>query len=268
MLRLTTAVWASGALVKDKLFAYGLLSYGTGDADTYGNITAGSNLATDIKEPGWLLKMDWNINDDHRLEFTALSDHRETEAVAYRNTPGVVERGEKIGTNYQEAGGENYILKYTGYLTDSFTLSALYGHGEFSRSQRLRTAGGLDVEYGGDLAVPATGCPVIVDARPAYRRALTGAYASSCNITGTTIDRVDSGDTRDQFRIDAEWQLGNHLLRGGVDIDNFESVAGESYSGGVVWRYGRYARTGFTGENQVVRKRVLWWSDGEITARG
>ncbi|HST44438.1 MAG TPA: TonB-dependent receptor, partial [Luteimonas sp.] len=122
-------------------------------------------------------------------------------------------------------------------LTDAFTLSALYGHGEFSRSQRLRTAGGLDVQYGGDLAVPATGCPVIVDARPAYRRALTGAYASSCNITGTTIDRVDSGDTRDQFRVDAQWELGDHMLQFGYDVDNFESVAGVSTEGGRTWRY-------------------------------
>ena len=234
---LVSSVWASGALVKDRLFAYGLLSYGTGDADTYNNVTIGNNQATDIKEPSWLLKMDWNINDSNLLEFTALSDHRELEAVSYRNTPGLVDRGDAIGTNYQEEGGENYILKYTGYLSDTFTLSALYGHGEFSRSQRLRTAGGLDVEYGGDLAVPATGCPVIVDARPEYRQVLTGVYSSTCNITNTTINRTDSGDTRDQFRVDAQWEIGDHQLQFGYDVDNFESVAGVSTEGGRTWRY-------------------------------
>lgn len=234
---LVTSAWASGALVKDRLFAYGLLSYGRGDADVYNTATVGNNQATDIKEPSWLLKMDWNINDDHRLEFTALSDHRETEAVSYRNTPGLVDRGDRIGTNFQEEGGENYILKYTGYLTDSFTLSALYGHGEFSRSQRLRTAGGIDVVYGGDLAFPATGCPVIVDARPDYRKAITGVYSSACNITNTTINRTDSGDTRDQFRVDAQWELGDHQLQFGYDVDNFESIAGVSTEGGKTWRY-------------------------------
>ena len=45
--------------------------------------------------------------------------------------PGVVERLNLVGTNFQDQGGENYVLKYTGYLTDTFTLSALIGHGEF-----------------------------------------------------------------------------------------------------------------------------------------
>ena len=51
-------------------------------------------------------------------------------------------------------------------------------------------------------------------------------YSSTCNITNGTIDRTDSGDTRDQFRVDAEWQLGDHLLRFGYDQDDFESIGG------------------------------------------
>src|SRR5690606_17563612 len=120
----------------------------------------------------------------------------------------------------------NYIAKYTGYFTDNFTLSALYGHGEYSRSTYLVTADGQRVEYGGNLDEPATGCPIVTDARTAYRRELTGLYSSSCNITGGTIDRKDSRDTRDQYRIDAEWSLGDHLIRFGYDRDDYESVAG------------------------------------------
>ena len=47
------------------------------------------------------------------------------------------------GTIYDEAGGESYSLKYTGYLTDNFTLSALYGNGESKRSNYGITAGGI-----------------------------------------------------------------------------------------------------------------------------
>ena len=70
-----------------------------------------------------------------------------------------------IGTQFEENGGQNYVGKYTSYITDNLTVSALYGHGEFSRGVHLTTANGLRVAYSGDLAVPATGCPVIVDAR-------------------------------------------------------------------------------------------------------
>jgi len=102
---------------------------------------------------------------------------------------------------------------------------------------------------------PANGCPVITDARPsAVNRQVPSI--SGCALANF-LGRPDAEDTRDQFRVDLEWLFGDHMLRGGVDIDNFESVAGESYSGGAVWRYGRYASTGYTGENEVVRKRVF-----------
>ena len=234
---LTTSVWASGALIQDRLFAYGLVSYGSSEQERFGTVASGTNTSRDREQPTWLLKMDWNISDNHVVEMTAFSDRQDDETAVYRNTPGSIERGALIGTNFTEQGGENYILKYTGYLTDNFTLSALAGHGEFSRSQRLRTAGGIDVGYNGDLANPASGCPVVVDARPGYRRAITGVYTSTCNITGSTIDRTDSGDTRDQFRIDAEWLLGDHLVKFGYDVDNFESLAGVSLEGGRQWRY-------------------------------
>ena len=32
-----------------------------------------------------------------------------------------------LGTEYSNFGGDSYILKYTGYLTDTFTLSVLAG---------------------------------------------------------------------------------------------------------------------------------------------
>ena len=231
------SVWAGGALIKDRLFAYGLLSYGYQENETWGSIVSSTNVSDEIDSPTWLLKLDWNITDNHSLEFTAFSDEQNTDQDVYSNRPGVIERGPLVGTNFQEQGGENYILKYTGYLTDNFTLSALAGHGEFSRSQHLRTAGGLDVRYNGDINSTATGCPLITDARPQYRRDITGTYASACNITGGTIDRSDSGDERDQFRLDAEWQLGDHLLRFGYDRDDYTSTAGVAFEGGFQWRY-------------------------------
>ncbi|MUV12710.1 TonB-dependent receptor [Noviluteimonas gilva] len=232
-----TNIWASGALIKDRLFAYGLISYGKTENNTWGNNVATTNVNDDIELPTWLLKLDWNITDSHILEFTAFSDKQENEQGVYANRPGVTERLNLVGTNFQDQGGENYVLKYTGYLTDTFTLSALAGHGEFSREQRLVTASGLPVSYNGDINSTATGCPQIVDARPGYRQALTGVYGSTCNITNGTIDRTDSGDTRDQFRLDAEWQLGDHLLRFGYDQDDYESKAGVATEGGFTWRY-------------------------------
>lgn len=231
------SVWASGALIKDRLFAYGLVSYRRAESENFGTVASLTNTSASTSTPLWLLKMDWNITDNHALELTAFSDEQETETDIYRNAAGSFDRGAFIGTNFGTSGGDNYVLKYTGYLTDNFTLSALAGHGEFARSQSLRAANGSVVQYFGDLNNPASGCPVVVDGRPAARRNFTGVFGSTCNISGGTVDRADSGDTRDQYRLDAEWQLGDHLLRFGYDVDDYESLAGVSIEGGSQFTY-------------------------------
>ena len=256
---LTAAVWAGGALIKDRLFAYGLVQYTKIDNNLALPGTAAGKTSSDINtQPKWLLKMDWNISDNHILEFTGISDKREIETDYYKTTVtgGIPARGAYTGTEYSEFGGNTYIGKYTGYLSDNFTLSVLAGTTESARGNYSIAASGLVNEYDGTVGVPAAGCPVIVDARPSVvNNTIVGR--AGCSIADI-LGRPDAKDTRDQFRIDAEWQLGDHLLRAGVDIDNFESVAGESYSGGIVWRYGRYAATGIgADENKVVRKRVF-----------
>ncbi|MFC7300845.1 TonB-dependent receptor [Cognatiluteimonas weifangensis] len=257
----TANAWASGALIKDKLFFYGLLSYSKMQNDAFGSTLATGNTSTETKSPTWLLKMDWNINDNNILEFTAFSDKRTDYIDSYLNEPGSFERTDYLGQRVLESGGDNYILKYTGYLTDTFTLSALAGHSEFARSVYLLSPDGTKIFYNGDISAPAQpGCPVVVDARPGYRQAITGPYFSTCNISGTTLDRIDSGDTRDQYRLDAEWQLGDHLLRFGYDVDNYESVAGEGLEGGYQWRYSTRNPDGIPNngdEQDIVRQQFF-----------
>ena len=261
---LTAAVWAGGALIKDRLFAYGLLQYTKQDADLALPGAAGIGTATSGNQPKWLLKMDWNISDNHIIEFTGISDKRKLESDYLPTVVDTDPAGNNtnprpigfLGTEYSEFGGNTYIGKYTGYLTDNFTLSVLAGTTESSRSNYSIAANGTVNEYNGTVGVPAAGCPWVVDARPSAVNGLTPSRVG-CSLANF-LGRPDAKDTRDQFRIDAEWQLGDHLLRAGVDIDNFESVAGESYSGGMQWRYGRYPTTVVgADENRVVRKRVF-----------
>ena len=268
------AVWAGGALVKDKLFAYGLLSYGKTDTDAWGNADSVLNRSGAVKNPTWLTKFDWNINDSNKLELTAFSDKQETETRVYNNTRGDVDRTTYVGTVFDEQGGDNYVLKYTGYLSDSFTLTALYGHGVFKRTQHLENPDGSRVSYNGDITTAYTtdingttalgGCPAILDVRPGYRKEITGAYGSYCHLTdGALLQAENNEDTRDQYRIDAEWILGSHQLRFGVDVDNYESVAGEANVGGWLWRYSTQNPDGIPNngdERDVVRRQT--------TARG
>ena len=248
----TAAVWASGALVKDRLFAYGLVQYGKTTDNAYpGVLVQGNNYEATTKAPNWLLKLDWNINEDNILEFTGMSDQRDIDTDYFTTSydaNGAPQRGEYVGTDYSERGGDFYVLKYTGYLTDTFTLSALAGHGTFSRANYSVSANGIRNSYSGNVGQGADGCPLVIDGRSQADIDAAGGHVRTGCYLATTLGRPDAKDTRDQYRIDAEWQLGDHLLRGGVDIDNFESVAGESYSGGVYWLYV---------DNDTVRARVF-----------
>ena len=260
-------VWASGALVKDHLFAYALLQYGkTTGIETYGNAftfntraQVTSNSSAEQKAPNWLLKLDWAINDSHSLELTAFQDKRESTTDFYAN-PGAgnpnctlanlsanppltatqaacqaqpypdatlaTQRGAYKGSFFQEVGGRSWTLKYTGYLTDTFTLSALYGRGENKRAQSGIYANGIEAVYGGDLAVGAVGCPAVT--------VFATGQQLGCNFFGA-IGSPKNKDTREQFRIDAEWALGDHLIRFGYDYDKFTSRDGTDTEGGATY---------------------------------
>jgi hypothetical protein len=260
-----TSAWASGALIQDKLFAYGLVSYGRTTENNWGDVLSAQNTKQTQNDPKWLIKLDWNINDSNKLEFTSFSDTQKSKQIVYANELGQTNREDRVGTLFNEQGGDNYIGKYTGYLTDSFTLSALYGHSKFKRSQYLRYPDGAKSSYDGDITTPATGCPLISDVRPLAQRQLTGQYFSTCNITGSTdtrgfINAENNEDTRNQYRIDAEWALGDHLIRFGYDRDDYESVDGSAYEGGRLWRYDMIAG----GVNRVREQIIAQGADVEV----
>jgi hypothetical protein len=232
----SVALWAGGPLIRDRLFAYGLVQFARNHADTWNDVNAGINANTRTRSPTWLLKMDWNLSQDHLLELTSFSDVARGTQTVHTNDEGVLNRTGVLGTVHTEQGGTSHSLKYTGYLSDTFTLSALLGRGTFSRSIYGISANGTRQEWSGDIDAPDTGCPVIVDQRNSTLLGATPAI-HGCDFIGGTLGRPDAGDTRKQFRLDAEWQLGDHQLRFGYDADRFTSIAGGAIEGGQVWNY-------------------------------
>ena len=272
------SVWASGALVKDHLFGYALVQYARNTGrDSYARIFDAQNSTQSQTVPTWLVKLDWNINENHLLELTAFSDTIKQETDVYANpvasrslsnlndpvpypplTPETTDlpaslatqRGAYLGTVFDESGGESYSLKYTGYLTDNFTLSALYGHGESSRANYGVNAAGDSLEYSGEVGDAVSGCPVLTST-------VEAAPAGCWFLVNTNLGVRGAKDQRDQFRIDAEWALGDHLIRFGFDGDRFKSVDGETTEGGAAWQYRSPIAQASAANPGLVRRRVF-----------
>ncbi|MFZ2987411.1 TonB-dependent receptor [Ideonella sp.] len=204
-------LWAGGPIVEDKLFVFGVFQGSDIVAKSYG-----ANTQTEIttNTPQYLVKFDWNLTDSHRLELTSFSDKTTDKSKDWESTEAYgTAKGAYKGPSEVTAGGANHILQYTGSITDDFTLKALYGIGKYDRSSALA---GAD-------------CPIVQDRR-------TSTILSLGCWTGTTITDPAANDKRTAWRIDAEYVLGAHTLRAGLDNEKYEVVDGTSYSGGGLYQ--------------------------------
>jgi len=224
-------IYGGGPLIKDKLFMFGLFEGRNVGNDVYYDA---SSTALSDTQPHGLLKLDWNINDNHLVELTAISNRSKTDTINYQNPAGKYytgKHGAELNRYTINSGGETYIAKYTGYLGDAFTLSAQVGQLKSLVSDRDPALIGADScsraydSRGNPNATTYIGC---YDEANPYIRDQT---------------RPADQDRRNAWRIDAEWMLGDHKLRFGYDAEKFVSRrAGKSYSGdGLYYRY--YKRT-------------------------
>lgn len=245
-------IYGGGPLIKDRLFAFALIEGEKSTTDTYGRVTS---THTSSSKPNGMLKLDWNINDNHLVEFTGIYNKSELEVTDYDNRSNEFYTGNHGVLNNNHTvinGGEVYIAKYTGYLTDNFTLSAQAG--------RLENDNNFTPEL-----FPGANCPAIYDSRaPGNPLNKRGCWSE---VQFTLRDPAFGGgpdqDIRTAYRLDAEWQLGDHKLRFGLDQETFESShAGVTYSGGNYYRYFFGSAIGRPAIPQVVRHRELKTESG------
>ncbi|NKZ40233.1 TonB-dependent receptor [Oleiagrimonas citrea] len=231
--------YISGPLIKDRLFLYATAEKReTSGSRGIGSELAGTAAKTDTKTTRWLAKINWNITDSNLFEFTALGDTTKTNRTVYSYDYSTMTEGPLLGTEYLKnydilgagasPGGSMYIAKYTGYLTDNLTVTANYGK---TKSKHV------------DTPLGATGvpCPLVVDLRSDPNT------INGCGITGGTVLSPGAEDNTDGWRLDVEYQLGDHHLRAGLDNLNLKSYSGLQYEGGVYYLYQDTADVNLTG---------------------
>jgi len=124
--RRETIFQASGPIIRDRLFIYGLYTDRKFESFTP---DANQDNATRVENnsPFWGVKLDGYITDDHHLEFTYFDTTNETRTrdLEYDRATGAA--GAETGGVNGRGGGENYVARYTGALTPWLTVSAAYG---------------------------------------------------------------------------------------------------------------------------------------------
>jgi outer membrane receptor protein involved in Fe transport len=218
------SAYIGGPLLKDKLFFFLSAEYTDGNSSTPGgNPDSGfarTASRSTSEDPKLYAKLNWNINDNNLLEATYVAEKYKSGGSQYAFDWDTYSYGDKI--NDAQPSKENTefsILKYTGYLTDNLTLSALYGR---SRNHYA--------------SVPViTGNPFISGSAN-QNPATNGGHAITNAQTGYSA--TDSSDSTDGLRVELEWLVGNHTLTAGIDQTTLEGKNEGLSQIADVWIYG------------------------------
>ncbi|GAA4007654.1 TonB-dependent receptor [Sphingomonas swuensis] len=212
--------YASGPIIKDRLFFYGLFTprYSKNE-DT--SVTGGFRFRTTSSTPFYGLKLDAIPIDGHRLEGTFWSDDR-TLYTDYLNVSGNdgTLTGISTGREKNRLGGKNYI----GQFTDWFTLSALYGVNNYRRED---VVAGISV-------------PIIQSNLGAGVGSPSFGTITTTTASGVPIAPTNGKDKRTVYRVDANIIanfLGRHNFRVGWDREDLESAENTFYTGDRIYRF-------------------------------
>lgn len=228
------SAYVGGPLIQDKLFGFVALEQTQSEQSLVNGTTASTALASN----GWrdaktttkryFGKLDWNINDDHRLEFTTIGDLPETD-LNYRSYNYATRAvGSAVNSSIHQEygpinpnGGKLNSLRYVGNITEDLTINVLYGK---TKADHIYEPTGYD--------------PTLLQVTASPENRYPGLnYNSGQRVTGS-IPLSGASDEVTSKRLDLEYKIGNHTLRAGLDNNKAVSInAGDAYAGGGIWTY-------------------------------
>ncbi len=188
----THYLWASGPIVKDKVFAFGLF----GDTPSVRNQSFSRNRYTESKSnnKNYLLNLTWNITGDQSLNLIASNKKSSSASWSYRlKSDYSTDIGVLNSTSTPSPTRERFLIaNYHWNITDNLELRMMGGYLGFNQ----------DRGYGSDDAYVQTESD--------------GAY----NNIGTQDRQVNFLPTsywRRGYKADLTWYLGDHKIRFGAE---------------------------------------------------
>ena len=237
----TVSGYIGGPLIQDKLFMFLSMEKNQSTQSTIrlANTSAAGSVSTaswqerTVDTPRYLLKLDWNITDANHLEYTRIVDKVQDSRQYYGFNYGTLTRNnvKGAGVDYlnwgptpvaSQQGAEVDILKYTGYLTDSLTVTGVVGR---TKTPHEFSPSGYNPALA-QVSAPSGETPPSLGVIPILQ--------------GTTGNLLTPGafDTNKGVRVDIEYKATpKHTVRVGIEQNTIESLAGSSTAGGIFWNY-------------------------------
>lgn len=211
----STSVELGGPILKDKLFFYYVGEYNKGD--TRDGDTSGGMSVAKSNNMYHALKLDGYITENHHLEATYFDNTGKTRYSSYEYNVDTGEIGNVTGVSDSVYGDPSYVFKYTGRLTDWFTLSAAYGKNN-DKSESIGISGSA---FGTYVSDGTSGRSVLGRPFGNAQRSTTRGFPQR---TERTFSRVDGdlffsllGDHHVRVGFEREENLLEHFTQGTGD---------------------------------------------------
>ncbi|WP_447731554.1 TonB-dependent receptor [Rhodanobacter soli] len=243
----TYSAYIGGPLIQDKLFMF-LAAETTRDQIT--NVESAANQKVQYlrdKNTKFYGKLDWNITDSNVLELTALKQNQSNGAgKTYEFDNSTLKSGAFSNNNdVTKDNAQFYLGHFTSYITDSATLSILYGKARFQDP----------VVYGNTSPLPFISRPY--NQNPAYLPPGTGPNGIVNAQGNTTWTSPKASNSTHGLRVDFDYKLGDHDLAVGIDNMSYgaknQGPDNQNPFNPAVNYYWRYFPT-------YVQKRTVGWA--------
>jgi outer membrane receptor protein involved in Fe transport len=231
----TVDAYVGGPLIKDKLYFFGAVEaervegHGGVNSPLGGVSTTNKDTHSRYDNPKWYGKLDWNITDSNILELTGASDKSSYEG-SINNWSPVTHKDTSFNSldTSTKVAQDLFSGKFTSYITDDLTLTALYGK---MKGTLYSKTPGYDPTYV-FLLTPEKQDPRYNGGTPTRNSQTVAQDSDPAHKTSTT-----------NLRIDLSYKLGDHTITAGIDNQNVADthdgvvMAGAGYA----WEYNNTA---------------------------
>ncbi|WP_345783628.1 TonB-dependent receptor [Fulvimonas sp. R45] len=225
----TTVVsaYAGGPLIRDKLYLFAAVEAERRQGNTISSTDSPQNTRYRNDYPKWYAKLDWNITDSNILEVTGASTKRSYSADLYDYDYATGKTGARTGAaTSTKTGADLYIGKFTSYLTDALTFSAMYGRMDGTYYSQI------------DNRYPSIGR--LYSAKK-QNPALNGGHTIASPQTLGKVDDPTHTSRNTNLRLDLSYRLGAHTLSAGIDNQTIDDIndGTKMVDPGYAWEYNK-----------------------------